>query len=91
MLRITQREEGDQVIVQLEGRVAGPWVAEFRRTLESLSSRLSCVALDLAGVGYVDASGEQLLREALAGGVHIRSRSGFVGTLLDLGDPGGRQ
>jgi hypothetical protein len=42
-------------------------------------------------VSYVDQAGEELLREALAGGIRISGRSGFVAALLEAreaGEPG---
>jgi ABC-type transporter Mla MlaB component len=59
MLRITQRD-GCLVV---EGRVAGPWVAELSRAAEELLSRADAPRLDLSGVRYVDHAGAELLRE----------------------------
>lgn len=89
MLRIEQSQEGETIIIRVEGRVAGPWVAELRRVLMSLAGAPSSVALDLASVEYVDASGEQLLRDTVARGVRVRDRSSFVAALLDAHAGGG--
>jgi RNA polymerase sigma-70 factor (ECF subfamily) len=83
MLRIDQRREGNTIVIKAEGGVAGPWVAELGRALASLNATSTDVALDLSAVGYVDGSGEQLLREAVSRGMRIRERSGFVTALFE--------
>lgn len=65
MLRITIREcEGAQTI-KLEGKIAGPWVEEFRRAWYSYAPSLVSrnLRLDLRDVVFVDKRGVQLLRE----------------------------
>lgn len=78
MLRISQRTEGNTVVLLVEGRLAGPWVEELRRVMQPLVEASSTVELELADVGYVDPAGEVLLREAISGGARIRRRSSFV-------------
>lgn len=65
MLRITVHESSKAQTVQLEGKIAGPWVEEFSRTWRSLAPSLGSkeLHLDLRGVTFVDAKGRQLLRE----------------------------
>jgi anti-anti-sigma regulatory factor len=64
MLKITVEENTDAVILKLEGRLAGPWVAELDRlweqTLPSLAERK--LALDLREITYADASGIRTLK-----------------------------
>jgi len=76
MLRITQRD-GCLVV---EGRVAGPWVAELSRAADALLSASSSPRLDLSAVSYVDPAGIELLRE-LDRRMPIRA-SGFVNEML---------
>jgi anti-anti-sigma regulatory factor len=63
-LRITLEENGETMIVKLEGRIVGPWAAELDRlwaqTSPSLASRR--VSLDLRETTYADAGGIQVLR-----------------------------
>src|SRR5271165_5121146 len=82
MLRITQRSEGDTVVLVAEGRLAGAWVEELRRVLQPLVDARSAVALELVDVGYVDAAGELLLREAISSGAQVRRSSSFVAAVL---------
>ena len=64
MLRITIHDGARQTI-QLEGKIAGPWVEEFSRTWHVLETSLGSkpLQLDLRGVMFVDTNGRQLLRE----------------------------
>jgi RNA polymerase sigma-70 factor, ECF subfamily len=78
VLRISQRTEGDTVVLLVEGRLAGPWVEELRHLLEPLVAAPSAVALEMAGVRFVDAAGERLLRDAISRGARLRRRSSFV-------------
>lgn len=65
MLRITIHEGVKAQTIQLEGKIAGPWVEEFNRTWHSLAPSLGSkqLHLDLRSVAFVDAKGRQLLRE----------------------------
>ena len=65
MLRITIHEGAKTQTIQLEGKIAGPWVEEFNRTWHSLAPSLGSkqLHLDLRGVASVDAKGRQLLRD----------------------------
>jgi anti-anti-sigma regulatory factor len=64
-LRITINEGEKATVMKLEGRVAGPWVAElsraWREKAPSLASKKLC--LDLRDITYSDASGTQALRD----------------------------
>ena len=63
MLRITTDENDQAIEIKLEGRIAGPWVAEFSRTWIETAPRLARrkLVLDLRNVTYVDALGKQAL------------------------------
>jgi anti-anti-sigma regulatory factor len=65
MLRITIHESANGQTIQLEGKIVGPWVDEFKRSWDFLASSLGSkgLHLDLRGVAFVDAKGRQLLRE----------------------------
>jgi len=76
MLRISQRNG----CLFVEGRVAGPWVAELSRAAEAFLSQVPSPTLDLSGVSYVDQAGAELLR-ALDGRMAIRA-SGFITEIL---------
>jgi anti-anti-sigma regulatory factor len=55
-------------VIQLEGRIAGPWVEELSRTWKEQAPLLAQkkLSLDLRGITYSDASGMQALRDIYA-------------------------
>jgi len=65
MLRITTQKSDTAIEIKLEGRVAGPWVAEISRawmeTAPQLGSRK--LSLDLRNVTYADAGGKKVLSD----------------------------
>jgi len=65
MLRITTNETKDSLLVQLEGKLAGPWVDELERCLGycNMHDDARTVCLDLAGLTFVDDRGKALLRD----------------------------
>jgi hypothetical protein len=65
VLRITIHDGAKGTRIQLEGKIAGPWVVELRRTWDSLVPSLGSkpLKIDLCGVAFVDAEGRRLLRE----------------------------
>src|SRR6266700_1655500 len=73
MLRITITETPDELAINLEGRVIGPWAAELGQIWMEAAPRLDsrAVSLDLRSVTYVDEDGKQILRQ-------IESESGAV-------------
>jgi len=64
-LKITIQNEDKAIAITLEGRVAGPWVAELSRVWVETAPQLGqkTVIIDLRNVMYADASGKQVLRE----------------------------
>jgi anti-anti-sigma regulatory factor len=64
MLRITVEENSKAVVIKLEGRIAGPWVAELDRlwkeTAPAVAQRNLC--LDLRETTFADAGGIRVLR-----------------------------
>ena len=63
----------------VEGRIAGPWVDELARALVEAAG---AEAIDVTGVGYVDAAGARLLRRLAGQGIAIRGSSAFVAETL---------
>jgi ABC-type transporter Mla MlaB component len=63
MLRITVHTDPTCLTLQLEGKLAGPWVGElaacWQRTVSDLGKPVDRV--DLAGLTSIDAAGKQLL------------------------------
>jgi anti-anti-sigma regulatory factor len=68
MLRITINEGEEGAVIKLEGKVAGPWVAELSRTWKEQAPFLASrnLSLDLRDITYSDASGTRALTEIYA-------------------------
>jgi anti-anti-sigma regulatory factor len=56
--------------VQLEGRLAGPWVRELEHGIEA-GRRSSVLRFDLTGVTFIDAAGKELLAAVHANGAEF--------------------
>lgn len=61
MLKITTRREPTQCTLELEGKLAGPWVAELETCFRSEQSRGGSICVDLRSVTFIDAAGKDLL------------------------------
>ncbi len=82
MLRIDVIERDDQAVLMLEGRVAGAWVDEVRRSCRNALGRAAAVTLDLRAVSFVDADGVVLLRELASRRVALANATPFVAAQL---------
>ncbi|MFL5304534.1 MAG: hypothetical protein ACJ8F1_04945 [Polyangia bacterium] len=87
MLRITpQATAGGALVLTIEGRLVGPWIAELRRVVGATPARP--VQVQLGGLEFADTEGAALLRELRKTGVELLDASGFVAALIG-GDDGG--
>ena len=86
MLRITVQEVPAQVRLKLEGKLAGPWVAELEDAWRAAQPARAgrSVLLDLTAVGYVDDAGKYLLALLQCSGASVMA-SGTVMTELVRG------
>ena len=68
MLRITMNESPQAMSIRLDGRIAGPWAAEFDRVWVEAAPRLGSkqLSIDLSNVTYADADGKQILSKILS-------------------------
>ena len=73
MMKATRIQEGDQLMIRVEGRLAGPWVEELERSWRDAADTQSAarVQVHLAGVSYIDDAGKQLLRKMHQSGTRI--------------------
>lgn len=69
-LRITIEEKAEATALKLEGRIAGPWVAELSRTWAEIKPQLKSrkLSIDLRGTTYADIAGLEVLRAIYAQG-----------------------
>lgn len=65
MLRITTEKKRGKAILNVEGRLAGPWVAALDQCWRELraASPQQKFQVDLCGVSFIDAAGKVLLKE----------------------------
>jgi len=73
MLRITVEKEDNVATLALEGKLAGPWVAELEqcwRAAKAASAEAS-IRVHLRAVSYIDAAGKELLAEMYRQGVEL--------------------
>ena len=63
MLRITAYDNPRVLTLRLEGRLEGPWAAEFEKCWKSTLATLGKpkVRVDLTGVTFIDAAGKARL------------------------------
>jgi anti-anti-sigma regulatory factor len=68
VLRITIQETEDSIVIQLEGRIVGPWVAELGNAWAQAALQLNSrkLSIDLCNVTYADRSGKRVLRSIYA-------------------------
>jgi hypothetical protein len=68
VLKITTEVTPKNIALRLEGAIAGPWVAEFRRAWHSVAQLLTFneLSLDFREVTRIDAKGRELLAEILS-------------------------
>jgi anti-anti-sigma regulatory factor len=73
MLRITIHDNPGALTVQLEGRLAGPWVRELEACWQSTlsSQRKPVLRFDLTGVTFIDAAGKAFLAARHAQGAEF--------------------
>ena len=71
MLKIETKNAAGQLILQVQGRLAGACVPELRRCWESARAEQpeGQIAIDLKNVTYVDAQGRELLQAMHDAGV----------------------
>jgi hypothetical protein len=80
MLRITVHDTPELLTVQLEGRLAGPWVQELEGCWQStLANQCKPVLLfDLTGVTYIDAAGTKFLAARHIEGAEFLARGCLI-------------
>jgi anti-anti-sigma regulatory factor len=71
MLRITAHSQGSATTLELEGRLAGPWVAELRDSWHSAKADDGQLRLVLKQVTFIDDAGKKLLVEMCRSGAEI--------------------
>jgi ABC-type transporter Mla MlaB component len=70
MLRITVQRQAGSIVLQLEGKLIGPWVMELRRvwTHGKAMPPAPALTIDLTEVSRIDSDGTHLLQEIHSAG-----------------------
>jgi anti-anti-sigma regulatory factor len=85
MLKITLHDSAGEFRLNLEGRLAGPWVRELElcwRTASSTTGGRRTV-VDLADVDFVDSDGEVILTQMHAAGVELLGETPLICAMLE--------
>jgi hypothetical protein len=88
MLRITTHNRETETEFIVEGKLAGPWVAELERCWQMAISARPCspVLVDLTAVSYVDAEGKELLTMMRRNGAELLVTSLLNKAIFDSTD-----
>jgi ABC-type transporter Mla MlaB component len=74
MLKITVREATAGATIEVEGRLAGPWVGELERAWRALPDpRQGHPTVDLSGVTFIDGAGKALLTRLWEEGARLHA------------------
>ena len=84
MLRITPKTQGTKLTLALEGKLAGPWVAELAQAWSETQGSTAArdTIIDLRLVWFIDAPGQALLTELHAAGCDLVGSGAFVGPMI---------
>lgn len=85
MLKITLHDAARTLRFRLEGKLAGPWVAELRQCWITASSAAKGreTVVDLAEVDFVDPAGEDLLGEMHRQGVRLKAETPVIRAVVE--------
>jgi len=82
MIKITISTSDHAAVVRLEGRLAGQYVVEVRKSCEPFVAEDREVTIDVTGVSFVDRDGLALIRHLMGQGVHFANCSLFLAEQL---------
>src|SRR5271156_5344406 len=73
VLRITTEQKRGKLVLSVEGRLAGQWVAALEQCWRDLRASLpgGKFSINLCGVSFIDAAGKVLLKEIHSQGGHL--------------------
>jgi ABC-type transporter Mla MlaB component len=71
MLKISKRRDGTTTILDLEGKLAGPWVDELEHCWAQAAADNEQVRVLLKTVTFIDAAGRRLLTDMQRRGVDL--------------------
>jgi hypothetical protein len=88
MLKVSVREKDEdpqkRVLLEVEGRLVGPWVGELERCWESERQRVSSemIVVRLANVSFIDDAGRELLSRISNAGSKLEGEGCMVRAII---------
>ena len=84
MLKISIKGEAPQLLLEIEGRLAGPWVEEVERSWEAERKRTPSegIIVRLSNVTYIDESGKELLSRIFQAGAKLEGGGCMVRAII---------
>ena len=86
MLKISVKEDEPQKrhLLEVEGRLAGPWVEELERCWESERRRVSskAIVVRLSNVSFIDEAGKELLSKIFYAGAKLEGHGCMVRAII---------
>jgi hypothetical protein len=83
MLKITAHALGSTTTLELEGRLAGPWIGELRDSWRRELAADQHVGLVLRQVTFIDAAGKKLLAEIFRSGASITAEGCMTQAIIE--------
>ena len=83
MLKITVDIEGERATLELEGRLAGPWVQELRDCWQRAESDGRQISVVLKQVTFIDGAGRQLLAEMRQRGAVLAAEGCMIKAIVE--------
>ena len=83
MLKITTHREATLVILELEGRLAGPWVGELKTCWQQTGMRDQALCVALKQVTFIDDGGRALLAAMHRAGVKLEAAGCMTKAVID--------
>jgi hypothetical protein len=83
MLKITTRTEPAKTTLELEGKVAGPWVAELEDSWEQAVISHHIVRVVLNAVTFIDAKGKELLTRMHDSGAELAAEGCLTKAIVE--------
>lgn len=86
MLKISVKNEESrkQLLLEVEGRLAGPWVEELERSWESERRKASSddIVVRLSSVTFIDEAGKELLSKIFQAGSRLEGSGCMVRAII---------
>jgi ABC-type transporter Mla MlaB component len=90
MLKITTQEGAGEVLIEVEGTLAGPWVQELATSWQGVAGSGQQVRVSLKAVMFVDAAGQTLLAEMHRQGVILVASGCMTSAIIEEIKRGGK-